>query len=104
MGVRFRPRFLPTQLPRQATWWCRGFFFYSGANFPAPMGIILGRQIAVGPTWMRAEQHTAEEFRRYAAMCVAMAERMAVRENRDRMMEMAERFLKLAQKEDAKAE
>ena len=46
----------------------------------------------------------AAEFRRYAAMCVAMAERMSVVENRNRMMELAERFLKLAQNEDAKAE
>ena len=44
------------------------------------------------------------QFRRYAAMCVEMAERMSVLENRDRMVEMADRFLKLAQKEDAKAE
>ena len=53
---------------------------------------------------MRDERHIAEEFRRYAVMCAAMAERMSVLENRERMVEMAERFLKLAQKEDAKAE
>jgi hypothetical protein len=52
----------------------------------------------------RDQQHTATEFRRYAAMCVEMAERMSVRENQDRMMEMTKQFLLLAQKEDAKAE
>lgn len=44
------------------------------------------------------------EFRRYAGMCVEMAERMSVRENRDRMMEMAQRFLQLAEKEAAEEE
>jgi len=53
---------------------------------------------------MRDKQHMATEFRRYAVMCVGMAERMSVLENRDRMMEMAERFLQRAQKEDVKAE
>jgi hypothetical protein len=58
----------------------------------------------VGPARMRDKQPMATEFRRYAAICVEMAERMSVLENRERMAEMAERFLKLAQKEDAKAE
>ena len=52
----------------------------------------------------RDKQHTATEFRRYAGMCVEMAKRMSVRENQERMMEMAKRFLLLAQKEGAKAE
>jgi len=53
---------------------------------------------------MRDQQHMATVFRHYASLCVEMAEGMSVRENRDRMMEMGDRFLQLAQKEDAKAE
>jgi len=66
--------------------------------------MILRWQKADGPAWMRDKQPMATEFRRYAAMCVGMAERMSVVENRNRMMEMAERFLQRAQKEDVKAE
>lgn len=55
------------------------------------------------PAWMHDKQHMATQFRRYAEMCVEMAKRMSVVENRERMMEMAERFLQLA-KEEAKAE
>jgi hypothetical protein len=80
------------------------FFFCSGSNFPAPLGMILRWQKADVPAWMRDKQPMATEFRRYAAMCVGMAERMSVVENRNRMMEMAERFLQRAQKEDVKAE
>lgn len=53
---------------------------------------------------MSDPQQKAAEFRRHAAMCVAIAQRMSVRDNRDRMMEMAKRFLDLAQKADAHAE
>jgi hypothetical protein len=53
---------------------------------------------------MSDPQQKAEEFRRHAALCVAIAERMSLRDNRDRMMEMAKRFLELAQKEDAHSE
>jgi hypothetical protein len=43
----------------------------------------------------------ASDFRRYAALCSNFADRMSVPANRDRMMEMAQRFLELAQKEEA---
>jgi hypothetical protein len=49
-------------------------------------------------------QQNAAEFRRYATLCVKIAQRMSLRDNRDRMMEMAQHFQQLAQKEDAKAE
>jgi hypothetical protein len=53
---------------------------------------------------MSDAQERAAEFRRYAALCLQFAERMSLRDNRDRMMEMAQRFLDLAQKEEAKAD
>ena len=45
----------------------------------------------------------ASDFRRYAALCSKFAETMSVRDNRDRMKEMGQRFLELAQKEEADA-
>jgi hypothetical protein len=52
---------------------------------------------------MSDAQQKASDFRRYAALCSKFAETMSVRDNRDRMMEMAQRFLELAQKEEANA-
>jgi hypothetical protein len=49
-------------------------------------------------------QHKVTEFRRYAALCVEIAGRMSRRENRDRIMELAQRFLQMAEKEEGKAE
>jgi hypothetical protein len=40
----------------------------------------------------------AAEYRRLAAECLEVAERMSLREDRARMMEMAQRWLDLAQK------
>lgn len=56
---------------------------------------------------MSNRQHRPAEFRRYAALCVEFANRMSVRENRDRMMEMAQLFRQLAEEaeeEDVKSE
>jgi len=53
---------------------------------------------------MSDRQQNAAEFRRYATLCVKMAQRMSLRDNRDRMLEMAQHFQQLAHKEDAKAE
>ena len=53
---------------------------------------------------MSDRQQNAAEFRRYATLCVKIAQRMSLRDNQDRMMKMAQHFQQLAQKEDAKAE
>jgi len=53
---------------------------------------------------MSDPQQKAAEFRRHAALCIKISRRMSLSENRDRAMEIAQRFLHLAQKEDAKAE
>lgn len=53
---------------------------------------------------MSDRQQNAAELRRYATLCVKIAQRMSLRDNQDRMMEMAQHFQQLAQKEDAKAE
>jgi hypothetical protein len=52
---------------------------------------------------MSDPRQKASDFRRYAALCSKFAEQMSLRDNRDRMMEMAQRFLELAQKEEANA-
>lgn len=52
---------------------------------------------------MSDPQQKSADLRRHAGLCMKLAERMSVRENRDRMIEMAQRFLELAQSEDAKA-
>ena len=46
----------------------------------------------------------AAEYRRLAAGCLEVAERMSLREDRARMMEMAQRWVDLAQKAEAEAE
>ena len=43
----------------------------------------------------------ADEYRRLAADCLEVAERMSLREDRARMMEMAQRWLDLAKKAEA---
>ena len=53
---------------------------------------------------MSDPQQKAAEFRRHAALCIKIARRMSLSENRDRAMEIAQQFLQLAQKEDSKAE
>jgi len=53
---------------------------------------------------MSDPQQKAAELRRHATLCVKIAERLSLRDNRDRMMKMAQHFLQLAQQEDAKAE
>ena len=53
---------------------------------------------------MSDRQNKAAEFRRQAALCLEVAERMSLLEDRDRMMEMANQFLALAREEEAKAE
>ena len=44
------------------------------------------------------EPSRADKYRRLAAECLEVAERMSLREDRARMMEMAHRWLELAVK------
>ena len=44
------------------------------------------------------EPPSADECRRLAANCIEVAERMSLREDRARMMEMARRWLEIAEK------
>jgi hypothetical protein len=50
---------------------------------------------------MDDRQDKSAEFRRHAAACIEVAERMSLREDRTCMMEMAQRWLELAQKAEA---
>jgi len=49
---------------------------------------------------MSDENLQAAEFRQQAKRCFEVAERLSVREDRKRMMEMARRFLELAREVD----
>jgi hypothetical protein len=40
-----------------------------------------------------------EEYRRMAADCIEVAQRMSLKDDRDRMLEMAQRWLDLAQQQ-----
>ena len=53
---------------------------------------------------MHSAKRRAEEYRAEARACFNVAERMSAREDRERMMAMAEHWLKLATIADAKAE
>lgn len=46
-------------------------------------------------------QNEATEFRRQAALCLELAEQISLRTNRDRIMEMAQHFQRLAREKDA---
>jgi hypothetical protein len=46
-------------------------------------------------------QEKAAEFRRQAAACIEVADRMSLQEDRARMTEMAQRWLELARKAEA---
>src|SRR5579862_9541367 len=48
------------------------------------------------------QQNLAMHYRRLAAECLEVAERMSLRADRARMIEMAQRWLDLAKKEEAK--
>jgi hypothetical protein len=50
---------------------------------------------------MDDRQDKSADFRRQAAACVEVAQRMSLHEDRLRMMEMAQRWLELAQKDEA---
>jgi hypothetical protein len=46
-------------------------------------------------------QNKAAEYRRQAAFCFEAARRISLREDRERMLEMAEQLLALAEKAEA---
>jgi hypothetical protein len=47
---------------------------------------------------MRDGQNTAAEYRSQAAFCLEVAQQISVRKDRERMMEMAQQWLALAEK------
>jgi len=50
---------------------------------------------------MNDNKRLAEEYRRQAAACLEVAQRVSVQKDRERMTEMAQRWLELAQKAEA---
>jgi putative IMPACT (imprinted ancient) family translation regulator len=46
---------------------------------------------------MEKPNGTAEQYRKMAADCIEVAQRMSLKDDRARMMEMAQRWLDLAQ-------
>jgi hypothetical protein len=53
---------------------------------------------------MQSAKKRAEEYRAEARACLEVADRMSIREDRERMMAMAEHWLKLAAIAELKAE
>jgi hypothetical protein len=53
---------------------------------------------------MHERRQKAAEFRSRAALCLEVAERMSLREDRDRMIAMAQHFLTLAGQEEGKTD
>jgi hypothetical protein len=49
---------------------------------------------------MSEREYKAAEYRRQAAMCLEIAERISLDDDRARVMEMAKRFLDLAREEE----
>ncbi|HEU5273606.1 MAG TPA: hypothetical protein VFU97_08100 [Xanthobacteraceae bacterium] len=82
----------------------RGRFPLGDFEPAGPWDATNDRRQRRGVMVMSDPQQKAAELRRHAALCVAIAERMSLREHRDRMMDMAKRFLELAQKADANPE
>jgi hypothetical protein len=53
---------------------------------------------------MTSSKEKAAEFRRQAAACLEVAERMSLEEDRARMIEMAEHWFELARRAEAESE
>ena len=53
---------------------------------------------------MRSSKERAAEFRRQAAICVDVAQRISLKEDREQMMQVAERWLELAKRAEAEAD
>jgi hypothetical protein len=53
---------------------------------------------------MCVRQNKAAEYRRQAVVCEEVARRLSVREDRERMMEMAQQWLALAEKAETTPE
>ena len=53
---------------------------------------------------MSESEYKAAEYRRQAALCLDLAERISLDDDRARIMEMAKRFLDLAREEEGTAE
>jgi hypothetical protein len=55
-------------------------------------------------TLMKNSKEKAVEFRRQAAICFDLAQRISFKEDRERMMQVAEHWLELAKRAEAEAD
>ena len=53
---------------------------------------------------MTGSKERAAEFRRQAAICLDVAQRISLKEDREKMMQVAERWLELAKRAEAEAD
>jgi hypothetical protein len=53
---------------------------------------------------MSEREYKGAEFRRQAALCLEVADRLSLQDDRDRVIEMAKRLLDLALEEERKSE
>ena len=55
-------------------------------------------------TLMTSSKEKAAEFRRQAAICFDVAQRISLKEDQERMMQVAEHWLELAKRAEAEAD
>ena len=55
-------------------------------------------------TLMTSSKEKAAEFRRQAAICFDLAQRISLKEDRERMMQVAEHWLELAKRAEAEVD
>jgi hypothetical protein len=53
---------------------------------------------------MTSSKEMAAEFRRQAAICLDVAQRISLKEDKERMMQVAEHWLELAKRAEAEAD
>jgi hypothetical protein len=59
---------------------------------------------ALSETLMTSSKEKAAEFRRQATICFDLAGRISLKEDRERMMQVAEHWLELAKRAEAEAD
>jgi len=55
-------------------------------------------------TLMTSSKERAAEFRRQAAICLDVAQRISLKEDKERMMQVAKHWLELAKRAEAEAD
>jgi hypothetical protein len=63
-----------------------------------------GQQLSRAEMLMTSSREKAVDFRRQAAICFDVAHRISLKEDKERMMQVAEHWLELAKQAEAEAD